>query len=59
MGISLCSLATMILGEIFCIFAFQGEMRSRNEHAYFKMISQLLVKIGMQSVVDYLFFSNI
>lgn len=48
MEISFCSLATIILRETFCLFDFQGKMRERNEDDSFKMISQLLVKIGMQ-----------
>ena len=45
MEISLCSLATVILRETFCLFDSQGEMRERNVDDSFKMISQRLVKI--------------
>lgn len=47
MEISFCSLATIILRETFCFFDSLGEMRERNEDDSFKMISQLLVTIGM------------
>ena len=47
MEIYFCSLATIILRETFCLFDSQGEMRERNEDDSFKMISQLLVTIGM------------